>query len=83
MRTLSIPVACYFLASFMVIPSQPGVEVVASKSLTVQPNGPRPGAFLAQRNRKQRLSHPYKRIVFTGLSVIDHNLIACAHRACE
>jgi hypothetical protein len=42
-RTLSIPVACYFLASFMVIPSQAGVEVVASKSLTVQTSGPRPG----------------------------------------
>jgi len=43
MRTLAIPFASCFLASFIVIPTQAGVEVVASKSLTVQPNGPRPG----------------------------------------
>jgi hypothetical protein len=35
-------VSCY-LASFLVSPTYAGVEVIASKSLTVQPNGPRPG----------------------------------------
>ena len=43
MRIFTISAACYFLVSFMVIPTQAGVEVVASKSLTVQPNGPRSG----------------------------------------
>ena len=43
MRLLLILVASCFLVSFMVMPTQAGVEVVASKSLTVQPNGPRPG----------------------------------------
>jgi hypothetical protein len=43
MRSLSIIGACCLLASFMVIPAQAGVEVVASKSLTVRPNGPRRG----------------------------------------
>jgi len=43
MRILSIWTACYLLAGFLVIPTQAGVEVVASKSLTVQPNGPRSG----------------------------------------
>jgi len=43
MRILSIPAACCLVASFMVVPSQAGVEVVASKSLTVQPSGPRSG----------------------------------------
>ena len=43
MRILSISAAGYLLASFMVIPTETGVEVVASKSLTVQPNGPRSG----------------------------------------
>ena len=43
MRILSIPAACFLVASFMVVPSQAGVEVVASKSLTVQPSGPRSG----------------------------------------
>jgi hypothetical protein len=43
MRILSISAACYLLVSFLVIPTQAAVEVVASKSLTVQPSGPRPG----------------------------------------
>jgi len=42
MRILSIPLTCVFLAILMV-PAQAGVEVVASKSLTVQPKGPRSG----------------------------------------
>jgi hypothetical protein len=43
MRILSVSAACYLLTSFMVIPAEAGVEVVASKSLTVQPIGPRSG----------------------------------------
>jgi len=43
MRILSISAACYFLASFLVVPTQARLEVVASKSLTVQPSGPRSG----------------------------------------
>ncbi len=43
MRILSIFAACFLFATFLVIPSQAGVEVVASKSLTVQPSGPRSG----------------------------------------
>ena len=43
MRILSISAACFLFASFQVIPNQAGVEVVASKSLTVQPSGPRSG----------------------------------------
>ena len=43
MRILSILVVSFCLASFLVNPTQAGEEVVASKSLTVQPNGPRPG----------------------------------------
>ncbi len=43
MRILLIPVVCICLASFLVNTTQAGEEVVASKSLTVQPNGPRPG----------------------------------------
>jgi hypothetical protein len=42
MRILSILVVS-FCASFLVKPTHAGEEVVASKSLTVQPNGPRPG----------------------------------------
>jgi hypothetical protein len=42
MRILSILVVS-FCASFLVNPTHAGDEVVASKSLTVQPNGPRPG----------------------------------------
>jgi hypothetical protein len=43
MRILSSFAVFYLLASFLIIPSQAGVEVVASKSLTVQPGGPRSG----------------------------------------
>jgi hypothetical protein len=43
MRILSIFVACFLFASFLVNPTQAVVEVVASKSLTVQPTGPRSG----------------------------------------
>jgi hypothetical protein len=43
MKSLSIPYACCFFVGVIVIPAQAGVEVVASKSITVQPNGPRPG----------------------------------------
>ena len=43
MRILSVAAACYFLGCLMVMPAQAGVELVASKSLTIQPNGPRPG----------------------------------------
>src|SRR5438105_1530494 len=43
MKIFSISAACFLFASFTIIPSQAGVEVVASKSLTVQPSGPRPG----------------------------------------
>ena len=43
MRILSIPVVSFYLASFLINPIHAGEEVVASKSLTVQPNGPRSG----------------------------------------
>ncbi len=43
MKILSILVVSCSIASFLVVPTQPGVEVVASKSLTVQPSGPRSG----------------------------------------
>ena len=43
MRTLSILVVSFCLASFLVNPTQAGEEVVASKSLTVQSSGPRSG----------------------------------------
>jgi hypothetical protein len=43
MRNLSIPVIGLFLASFMVFPAYAGVEVVATKSLTIQTTGPRTG----------------------------------------
>jgi hypothetical protein len=43
MRTLSIPAIVCFLASILVSPTFAGVEVVASKSLTIQPTGPRAG----------------------------------------
>ncbi len=41
MRIRSIPIA--IVAVLMAIPAKAGVEVTASKSLTVQPNGPRTG----------------------------------------
>lgn len=43
MRILSIFVACFLFASFLVNLTRAVVEVVASKSLTVQPTGPRSG----------------------------------------
>lgn len=43
MRILLIPVVSICLASFLVNTTHAGEEVVASKSLTVQPTGPRPG----------------------------------------
>jgi hypothetical protein len=43
MKILSMLVASCSLASYLFSPTQAGEEVVASKSLTVQPNGPRPG----------------------------------------
>ncbi len=43
MRILSISVASFLFASFLVNPTQAVVEVVASKSLMVQPTGPRSG----------------------------------------
>jgi hypothetical protein len=43
MRTLSILVVASGLAGFLMSASEAGEELVASKSLTVQPNGPRPG----------------------------------------
>jgi hypothetical protein len=43
MRILLIPVVSIYLASFLINPIHAGEEVVASKSLTVQPNGPRSG----------------------------------------
>jgi hypothetical protein len=42
MRHLSTPFACFFLA-VLVAPAPAGVEVIASKSLTVQAAGPRSG----------------------------------------
>jgi hypothetical protein len=43
MRNSSIPAIGFFLASFMVSPTFAGSEVVANKSLTIQPTGPRSG----------------------------------------
>jgi hypothetical protein len=43
MRILSILIVSSCLVSFLVNPTHAGEEVVASKSLTVQPNGPRSG----------------------------------------
>ena len=43
MRTLSIPAIGGFLVSILVMPVFAGTEVVASKSLTIQPTGPRSG----------------------------------------
>jgi hypothetical protein len=42
MRMLSIPLTCWSLAIVMV-PAQAGVEMTATKSLTVRPDGPRTG----------------------------------------
>jgi hypothetical protein len=43
MSILSTSAACYLLTSFLVVPADAGVDLVASKSLTVQSNGPRSG----------------------------------------
>jgi len=43
MRIFSIPLAGFSFVMLAVIPAQAGVEVTASKSLTVQPGGPRSG----------------------------------------
>ena len=43
MRTRSILIAACFLATLIVTPAFAGTEVVATKSLTIQPNGPRQG----------------------------------------
>jgi hypothetical protein len=43
MRNPSIPMIGLFLAGFMVSSAFAGVEVVATKSLTIQPTGPRSG----------------------------------------
>ena len=43
MRANSVSLASFSLAILMVIPAQAGVEITASKSLTIQPNGPRSG----------------------------------------
>jgi hypothetical protein len=43
MKTTSSLLACFSLAVVVVMPAQAGVEVTASKSLTIQPGGPRPG----------------------------------------
>jgi hypothetical protein len=43
MRIKSVQLASFSLTMLMVIPTQAGIEVTASKSFTVQPNGPRSG----------------------------------------
>lgn len=43
MKVLAISLAYISLVLWFVAPARAGVEVVASKSLTVQPSGPRPG----------------------------------------
>jgi hypothetical protein len=43
MRILLIVVVSFYLAAFLIRPTEAGEEVVASKSLTVQPSGPRSG----------------------------------------
>jgi hypothetical protein len=43
MRIKSILLGSFTLAMLMVIPAQAGIEVTASKSLTVQPGEPRSG----------------------------------------
>jgi hypothetical protein len=43
MRIISIWLACFSLVILVVVPAQAGVEVTASKSLTIQPTGPRSG----------------------------------------
>jgi hypothetical protein len=43
MRIKSILLGSFTLAMLMVIPAKAGIEVTASKSLTIQPGGPRSG----------------------------------------
>jgi hypothetical protein len=43
MRVLSIPAACVFVVSFVVMAAEAAVEIVASKSFTIQATGPRAG----------------------------------------
>jgi len=43
MRNMSIGIAGVFLVTLFIVPAQAGEEVTASKSLTVQPTGPRAG----------------------------------------
>ena len=43
MRNMWIAIACFSLVRFLNVTAEAGVEVTASKSLTVQPNGPRTG----------------------------------------
>ncbi len=43
MRSMSFGIAFAFLFTSFIVPAQAGEEVTASKSLTVQPNGPREG----------------------------------------
>ncbi len=42
MRIRSIPLTCCFLA-ILLVPAQAGVEMTATRSVTIQPGGPRPG----------------------------------------
>jgi hypothetical protein len=43
MKTVSLPLFCFSLLALLIAPARAGVEVIASKSLTIQPGGPRPG----------------------------------------
>ena len=43
MRIKALLLASFTLATLMVIPAKAGIEVTASKSLTIQPGGPRSG----------------------------------------
>jgi hypothetical protein len=43
MKIISISLGCFPLAVLIAVPAQAGVEVTASKSLTIQPGGPRSG----------------------------------------
>jgi hypothetical protein len=43
MKIFSISLGCIPLAVLIAVPAQAGVEVTASKSLTIQPGGPRSG----------------------------------------
>ena len=43
MKRISLGIACVSLVTFLIVPALAGEEVTASKSLTVQPTGPRSG----------------------------------------